>query len=311
MKKLFLLLVICFPFLSFAHGSDEFEIGIDAKGVKLSGTLTMPAHAHGAVPLVIIIAGSGPTDRDCNGQGFKSDAYKKMAVQFALNGIATYRYDKRGVGKSTVENMKEEDVTFNVMIEDAKTIVANFDKDTRFSKVIIAGHSEGSLVGMLVVNEKNKYISLAGSGFPIAVTMKEQLKGKLGTMEKATFAKLDSLQKGKSVTNDLKGLESLFRPSAQPFLKSWMALNPTAEVKKLKCPVLILNGTKDLQVAEKNAVALNKANPSSKMVIIPNMNHLLTEIESDKAEDNYASYQKPELAISKKMMDEMILFVLK
>jgi dipeptidyl aminopeptidase/acylaminoacyl peptidase len=90
-----------------------------------------------------------------------------------------------------------------------------------------------------------------------------------------------------------------------------MALNPTAEMKKLKCPVLILNGTKDLQVAEKNAVALNKANTSSKMVIIPNMNHLLTEIESDKAEDNYASYQKPELPISKKMMDEMILFILK
>ena len=80
MKKLFLLLVICFPFLSFAHGSDEFEIGIDAKGVKLSGTLTMPSHAHGAVPLVIIIAGSCPTDRDCNVQGFKSDAYKNSPI---------------------------------------------------------------------------------------------------------------------------------------------------------------------------------------------------------------------------------------
>jgi pimeloyl-ACP methyl ester carboxylesterase len=311
MKKLILFLLICIPFLTFAHGFDELEISVDAKGAKLSGTLTMPAHAHGAVSLVIIIAGSGPTDRDCNGQGFKSDAYKKMAAQFALNGIATYRYDKRGIGKSTVENMKEEDVTFNVMIDDAKSILANFEKDTRFSQLTICGHSEGSLVGMKAVTDKHKYISLAGSGFPIGETMKEQLKGKLGTMEKETFAKLDSLQKGKSVANNLPGLESLFRPSAQPFVKSWMALNPTTEIKKIKCPILILNGTKDLQVSEKNAVALNEANKTSKLVIIPNMNHLLTEIESDKAEENYASYQKPELPISKKMMDEMILFVLK
>lgn len=311
MKKLILLLVVCFPFFSFAHGSDEFEIGVDSKGLKLSGTLTMPAHAHGAVPLVIIIAGSGPTDRNCNGVGFNTDAYKKMANQFALNGIATYRYDKRGVGKSITENMKEEEMSFNVMIDDAKAVIANFEKDSRFNKITIAGHSEGSLVGMKAVNENCKYISIAGSGFPISEILKEQLKGKLGTMEKATYAKIDSLQKGKNVANNLAGLESLFRPSVQPFIKSWMALNPTAEIKKLKCPILILNGTKDLQVAEKNAVALNKANPSSKMVLIPNMNHLLTEIESDKNEDNLASYQKPELPISKKMMDEMILFILK
>ena len=311
MKKRLLLLFICIPFLSFAHGFDELEIGIVAKGVKLSGTLTMPAHAKDTIPLVIIIAGSGPTDRDCNGQGFKSDAYKKMATQFALNGIATYRYDKRGIGKSAVENMKEEDINFEVMIADAKAVISQFEKDPRFSKITIAGHSEGSLVGMMAVTENQKYISIAGSGFLISAILKEQLKDKLGTMKIAAFAKIDSLQIGKTVANDLRGLESLFRPSVQPFLKSWMALNPTSEIKKLKCPVLIVNGTHDLQVNEKNAVALNGANPNSKLVLVPNMNHLLTEIESDKAEDNYASYQKPELPISKKMMDEMILFIFK
>ena len=149
MKKLFLLLIICMPFLTNAHGFDESELVINATGVQLSGTLTLPAHAHGNMPLVIIIAGSGPTDRDCNGQGFKSDAYKKMAAQFALNGIATFRYDKRGVGKSIVANMKEEDLLFSQSISDAQSVIANFEKDTRFSKIIIAGHSEGSLVGMM------------------------------------------------------------------------------------------------------------------------------------------------------------------
>ena len=311
MKKRLLLLFICIPFLSFAHGFDELEMGIAAKGVNLSGTLTMPAHSNAKIPLVIIIAGSGPTDRNCNGQGFKSDAYKKMATQFALNGIATYRYDKRGIGKSVVENFKEEDVNFEVMIDDAKAIIAHFEADTRFSKIAIAGHSEGSLVGMMAVRENQKYISIAGSGFPISEILKEQLKDKLGPMKNVVYAKIDSLQQGKNVANDLMGLESLFRPSVQPFLKSWMALNPTKEIKKLKCPILIVNGTQDLQVDEKNALALNKANPNSKLVLIPNMNHLLTEIASEKAEDNYASYQNPTLPISKKMMDEIKLFMLK
>lgn len=311
MKKSLLFLLICIPFLSFAHGFDELEIGIAAKGVNLSGTLTMPAHANSKIPLVIIIAGSGPTDRNCNGQGFKSDAYKKMATQLALNGIATYRYDKRGIGKSTVENFKEEDVNFEVMIDDAKAIISHFEKDTRFSKMTIAGHSEGSLVGMMAVTENQKYISIAGSGFPISEILKEQLKDKLGPMKNVVYAKIDSLQQGKNVANDLMGLESLFRPSVQPFLKTWMALNPAKEIKKLKCPILIVNGTHDLQVNEKNALALNKANSNSKLVLVPNMNHLLTEIESEKAEDNYASYQNPTLPISKKMMDEVILFILK
>jgi len=311
MKKSLLFLLICIPFLSFAHGFDELEIGIAAKGVNLSGTLTMPAHANSKIPLVIIIAGSGPTDRNCNGQGFKSDAYKKMATQLALNGIATYRYDKRGIGKSSVENFKEEDINFEVMIDDAKAIITHFEKDTRFSKMTIAGHSEGSLVGMMAVTENQKYISIAGSGFPISEILKEQLKDKLGPMKNVVYAKIDSLQQGKNVANDLMGLESLFRPSVQPFLKTWMALNPAKEIKKLKSPILIVNGTHDLQVSEKNALALNKANSNSKLVLVPNMNHLLTEIESEKAEDNYASYQNPTLPISKKMMDEVILFILK
>jgi pimeloyl-ACP methyl ester carboxylesterase len=200
----------------------------------------MPAHSNAKIPLVIIIAGSGPTDRNCNGQGFKSDAYKKMATQFALNGIATYRYDKRGIGKSVVENFKEEDVNFEVMIDDAKAIIAHFQEDTRFSKIAIAGHSEGSLVGMMAVRENQKYISIAGSGFPISEILKEQLKDKLGPMKNVVYAKIDSLQQGKNVANDLMGLESLFRPSVQPFLKSWMALNPTKEIKKLKCPILFV-----------------------------------------------------------------------
>ena len=310
MKKLFLLLIICMPFLTNAHGFDESELVINATGVQLSGTLTLPAHAHGNMPLVIIIAGSGPTDRDCNGQGFKSEAYKKMAAQFALNGIATFRYDKRGVGKSIVANMKEEDLLFSQSISDAQSVIANFEKDTRFSKIIIAGHSEGSLVGMMCAQANHKYISIAGVSKQAHDLLKIQLKGKLGDLEKSTFLKLDSLANGQDIACDNPMLMSLFRPSVLPYLKSWFKINPVDEIKKVKCPILIINGTKDLQVAEINAQSLKEANPKSTLLIVPDMNHCLTEIASDKQEDNLASYNKPELALSKKMIDSMILFII-
>jgi len=310
MKKLFLLLIICMPFLTNAHGFDESELVINATGVQLSGTLTLPAHAHGNMPLVIIIAGSGPTDRDCNGQGFKSDAYKKMAAQFALNGIATFRYDKRGVGKSIVANMKEEDLLFSKSISDAQSVIANFEKDTRFSKIIIAGHSEGSLVGIMCAQANHKYISIAGVSKQAHDLLKIQLKGKLGDLEKSTFLKLDSLANGQDIACDNPMLMSLFRPSVLPYLKSWFKINPIDEIKKVKCPILIINGTKDLQVAEINAQSLKEANPKSTLLIVPDMNHCLTEIASDKQEDNLASYNKPELALSKKMIDSMILFII-
>ena len=310
MKKLIILLIACLPLLSYAHGFDESEVTIDAKGVQLSGTLTLPAHSHSQMPLVIIIAGSGPTDRDCNGQGFKSDAYKKMASQFALNGIATYRYDKRGVGKSIIPNMKEDDLLFTQSISDAQSVIANFEKDTRFNKIIIAGHSEGSLVGMMSAKANHKYISIAGISEQAHELLKIQLKGKLGELESSTFLKLDSLEKGKDIACDNPMLMSLFRPSVLPYLKSWFKIKPQDEIKKLKCPILIINGTKDLQVAEKNAQSLKDANPQATLLIVPNMNHCLTEISSDKQEDNLASYNQPELPLSKKMMDNMILFIL-
>jgi pimeloyl-ACP methyl ester carboxylesterase len=308
MKNIILsLFVLLVSLQAFAHGFDEYEESIAVKGLTLSGTLTIPAHAHGAVPLVIIIAGSGPTDRNCNGQGFKSDAFKKMANTLASSGIASYRYDKRGVGKSLPETpIKEEELRFDDMVNDAKAIIAKYEKDARFKSITIVGHSEGSLVGMLAVNEKTKYVSLAGISTSADVTLKDQLKGKLGTEEEATFKKLDELKKGKTVTCENPMLMTLFRPSVQPYLISWFKYNPSAEIKKLNSPILIINGTKDIQVSEEHAKALHKANPKSKLVIVPNMNHVLTEITTE--EDNVASYNKPELLLSKKMMDEIIFF---
>jgi hypothetical protein len=140
-----------------------------------------------AMPLMIIVPDSGPTDRDCNRQGFKSSACKKIAHHMAFQGIATSRYDKRGVGESVKEQMKEEDLRSDDMVNDLKAIITQLKGDKRFSQVIAAVHSEGSLVGMMAVGAKHRFISIAGVALPAHQVLKEQLKGQLGEMENSTF----------------------------------------------------------------------------------------------------------------------------
>lgn len=294
-----------------AHGFDESEMNIPSKGVEISGTLTMPAHAHAAVPLVILIAGSGPTDRDCNQQGMKSDAFKKLAHALVMNGIAVFRYDKRGVGKSTMKNFDESMLRFDDMVSDASAVRTTFAQDKRFASITFAGHSEGSLVGMLATPKGSKYISIAGPGEDAATMLKTQLKGKLGSLEEQTFKQLDSLASGLQVTCSIPALMSLFRPSVQPYLISWFKYTPTEIIRELDAPVLIVNGTADLQVAKEQAEKLHLAKKGSTLLLIDNMNHVLTELSATDITTNSESYGKPELPISKKLVDAMTLFILK
>lgn len=294
-----------------AHGFDESEMNIPSNGVEISGTLTMPAHAHGAVPLVILIAGSGPTDRDCNQQGMKSDAFKKLAHALVINGIAVFRYDKRGVGKSTIKNFDESMLRFDDMVADASAVRASFAQDKRFSGITFAGHSEGSLVGMKATPQGSKYISIAGPADDASTILKTQLKGRLGSLEDQTFKQLDSLAAGQMVTCNMPALMALLRPSVQPYLISWFKYKPTTEIKKLDAPVLIINGTADLQVAVAEAEKLHQAKQGSTLLLIDKMNHVLTELSDLDPKTNSESYGKPELPVSKKLVDAIALFVLK
>jgi len=191
---------------------------------------------------VIWIAGSGPTDRDCNQEGAKTDAFKKMAHQFAMNGIASFRSDKRGVGKSQLEVKDEASLRFDYMVDDANAVRTFFESDSRFKSVTLIGHSEGSLIGMLASKAGSKYISIAGPGYDAATILKGQLKGKWGALEEPVMLKLDSLAQCMKVQCSAPQLMTLFRPSVQPYLMSWFKYDPAKEIKKLTGPVLIING---------------------------------------------------------------------
>lgn len=317
MKRLSVVVILCLIFSgSFAQNKDnpafsESEMVLQTPSGNLSGTLTVPNNAKNS-PVVLILAGSGPTDRDGNSiLGVQTNAYKMLAAGFAQNGISTVRYDKRGIanGKSVMTN--ESDIRFDTYINDAIAWITLLNTDKRFSKVIILGHSEGSLVGM-VAGEKQGiagFISIAGAGKPINKILQDQLKPKLPLqlMEESNKI-LDSLAMGKTVSNVSQSLITLYHPSLQPFMISWIKYDPAREISNLKIPVLIIQGTTDLQITTEDAKLLSAAKSDAKLKIFEGMNHIMKESDID-VQKNVATYKNPELPLKAGLIEEIVNFI--
>jgi alpha-beta hydrolase superfamily lysophospholipase len=267
---------------------------------ELYGTLTVPI-LKGTFPVALIIAGSGPTDRNGNNPQMKNNSLLLLAHELAVQGIASIRYDKRGIGASKDALISEENLRFENYTEDAKAWAAQLKADPRFDKLIIIGHSEGSLLGMLACEQADVFVSLAGAGRPIDVILKEQLTAQLKGQKKmlrAVEEGLSKLKKGELVEDVPKELFALFRPSIQPYLISWMKYDPAVEIWKLKIPIVIIQGSTDLQVKEEDAVILFKAHPlNSRFIIIEDMNHVLKLAPLDR-EKNIETYSNPELPLA-------------
>jgi alpha-beta hydrolase superfamily lysophospholipase len=289
----------------------ESAITLKTPTGDIFGTLTMPNNLK-PVPVVLIVPGSGPTDRNCNSPlGIHTNAYKMLAEGLAQKGIATIRFDKRGIGESKAAMTSESDLRFDTYINDVVGWISLLKTDKRFSKIIVLGHSEGSLLGM-VAAERAKvaaFISIAGAGKPADEILQEQLKSKLPPQLMDESNKiLDSLRAGKTVSNVSPSLASLYRQSVQPYMISWIKYNPTQEIAKLKIPVLIIQGTTDIQVSVEDAKLLSQAKPDAKLLIIDNMNHVMKEATAD-IQQNMATYKNPELPLKSGLVEDISNFV--
>lgn len=285
--------------------------------LTLDGTLTVPDKADKAVPVVLLIAGSGPTDRDCNSTyGFKSNAFKMLADSLVRQGIAVARYDKRYSGtnlKAAVAAVGSDKHRFDYYVSDAVGFIQQLQADKRFSKVIVAGHSEGSLVGMLAARQTkaDKYISIAGAGQNIADVMKVQFQTALpDTLRSLATVILDSLKEGYTVKRVNPFLATMFNAKMQPGLISWMKYDPAVEIKKYVGPVLIINGKHDIQVATSEAERLKAARPDATLVLIDRMNHLLKNAPLDRAA-NLETYNQPHLPLTPGLVETIARFVKK
>ena len=277
---------------------------------SILGTITVP-QSFSKGPVVLIIAGSGPTDRNGNNPMMKNNSLLQMAHGLAQAGIASLRFDKRGIAGSQSAMVKEEDLRFEDYVVDVTNWIQLLRKDNRFTQIIVAGHSEGSLIGMLAAKGlADKYISISGAGKSAGNLIREQLSGQPQQIKDIAFPIMDSLERGLTVKNVNLLLYSLFRPSVQPYLISWFKYDPTVEIQKLQLPTLILQGDNDIQVSVKDAQLLAAAKPAAQFVVIKKMNHIL-KIVSDNKNDNIESYNDVTIPISIDLMDAMIRFIKK
>jgi len=286
----------------------ETELNIPTNTVTINGTLLLPISTI-KNKLFILIPGSGPTDRDGNNVAMKNNSLKFLAEDLATNNIATYRYDKSVLSYTKEDRKKIDSITFDTFIDEAKTIINYFKNSKEYSKIIIAGHSQGSLVGMIAAqNNADSFISLAGAGRTIDEVLIEQIEKQAPFLKEETVRVLAELKKGNTVEEYNPMLHSLFNKSVQPFLISWIKYNPQKEIQKLKIPVLIINGSKDIQVKVLDAELLHKAKENSQLEIIENMNHLFKEIKGD-INENMNSYTNPDLAVMKELTNVITIFV--
>ncbi len=300
-------LLFCFG-ISFAQekfNGEELSIPPFVEGILLT------PETSSKLPLVIIIGGSGPIDRNGNQMMAKNNSLRFLAEGLYTNGIATFRYDKRIVKIMKMGAVNEKKIRFQHFIEDAIAIIEHFKGDERFSEIYVAGHSQGSLVGMVAAQGRvDGYISIAGAGQEIDDVIVDQIANQNPGLQDDARLAFDDLRVNGVAHNYNPLLGSIFRPAIQPFIFDWMQYNPIEEIVKLEVPVLIINGDKDIQVQVSEAESLHKAKPEAQLEIIPNMNHIFKEIKGDNLE-NQKSYNEYSRPVMPKLIEIISTFVLK
>ena len=264
MKQLFLLLFgLALFVLPYCQAqpltSEEHPVTLNTASGSINGKLLLPAHAK---------------------------SLKFLAEGLALKGIASLRFDKRGIASSASAGKEESKLRLEDYVNDVTGWIDLLAKDKRFTGITVAGHSEGSLIGMLTCRKRPKvkgFISIAG----------------------------ESLKNGKEVAQVPAYLQTLFRPSVQPYLISWYKYNPQTVIASLKMPILILQGKKDIQVQEEEAARLKKASPQAELILIDKMNHVLKDCESINPQQQMAVYNNPSLPVNAALINAIAEFIKK
>lgn len=275
MKRIIIAIVLA---LMAVVASASVPVTLSTDTGEIHGTLFVPDNASRTA--VLIIAGSGPTDRNGNSSvtGIATNAYKMLADSLAARGYASLRYDKRGIAASVAAATDESQLTFEAYIDDAAAWAEWLAADERFDRVVLAGHSEGGLIALVAAKRTDKVVAvvtLAGVGESIDATLRRQLGTQPEPYRSECMRIIDELKAGRTVSDPKPELAALFRPSVQPFLISQMRYEPSNEARTLSQPLLVVQGTTDIQINLNDAIKLSTVNPRTRLAIVSEMNHVL------------------------------------
>ncbi|WP_062053400.1 alpha/beta hydrolase [Aquimarina longa] len=306
MKSTFYLFMILITTLGIAQ-EKEYNSAVVKINKYIEGTLVTP-YSDDHVPLVIFIMDSGAINRDGNDRMSKNDTFKQLSYELARLGIATYRYDKR-LFKMDGLGIKEHEISLDDFIKDAVSAIDYFKTKGKYHKIIIAGHGQGSLIGMIAARGRaNSFISIAGNALSIDQVIIEQIAKQAPGLDKSATVAFKQLKENGRATGYDSALESIFRYDLQPFMRSWIKYNPSEEILKLEIPVMILYGDKDIQVDLAQADKFKEVIPQAEYLFVQNMNHILKEIKGGRLE-NHKSYNEPFRKIAPEVLAGIANFV--
>jgi len=293
----------------------ESPYTIRSGALELGGTVTVPRDATGRVPVVLIIAGSGPTDRNGNSlMGIRPNSYAQLAWRLAEHGIASLRYDKRGMPgtKGTFDMSK---MTLDDFAADARAAAESLARDTQFSRVILLGHSEGASLALIAARAGppvTAVISVSGLGRPLSVVMREQLARQF---DRATLLRYDTAMaqylRGEPPKDVPPQLAPLFVPINLSFMKSLSSFDPPAAIRAVRQPVLIVQGGRDLQVTVADAERLHAAKPDAQLLIVPLANHVLKQTTDTTLMGQMPTYQNSAVPIMPEVANAIADWILK
>ena len=295
---------------------EETRVSVSSGEITIHGTVLRPDDEDR--PLLIIVAGSGPTDRDGNSAMLPgpNDSLKQLAQALARNGIASLRYDKRGIGASRPEGFSEADLTFTDQVDDLAAWIEWARKQPGVSSIHLAGHSEGGLVVLTATGtgrvSVDGVITIAAPGRSFDKLTLEQLRESLGetsALYAAARNAFAALKNGEPVPDVPPELAALFRPSVYPYLRSVIPLEPQELAAATRAPILVVTGDQDLQVPVGDALLLKAAAVEAELVVVEGMNHVLKTVPAGDLPSNQRSYYDPSFPLAGGLVDAVVRFV--
>ena len=307
-------LVILMAMFAFSHDhvlAASKDVLIQTGFGPLAGTYLLPDSGKPRA-VALIIAGSGPTDRNGNSKGLpgSNNSLKMLAEALAENGIGSLRYDKRLIGESASSPLSEADLRFDTYIDDAKVLLG-FLRSRADVPLLVIGHSEGAQLGTIAATGEDvcAVIAIAGPGIPAGQIILEQVRPKLPPELLAkTEHIVAELEAGRAVADTPPELAALFRDSVQPYLVSWFAYDPAEALAALDIRILIVYGTTDIQIPVSYGERLAAASENAELVVIDGMNHVLKMVGPD-PQAQMRSYGDPSLPLAPDLASNTIEFI--